>query len=66
MNTAYLSLGSNMGNRHQNLLDAQNHIENYAGTIKQPLDSHTAAEALCGALFGIYYVRYIEDQLLQT
>jgi AcrR family transcriptional regulator len=38
----------------------------HAGTLKQPLDPHTAAEALCGALFGIHYVRYIEDQLSQT
>ena len=35
MNTAYLSLGSNMGNRHQNLVDVLSHIENYAGHIKQ-------------------------------
>lgn len=47
------------------LRDLRNDLA-HAGTLKQPLDSHTAAEALCGALFGIYYVRYIEDQLLQT
>ncbi len=33
MHKAYLLLGSNMGNRRQNLLDALSHIENYAGKI---------------------------------
>jgi 2-amino-4-hydroxy-6-hydroxymethyldihydropteridine diphosphokinase len=33
MKKAYLLLGSNMGNRHQNLLDALSHIENYAGKV---------------------------------
>src|SRR4051812_6006428 len=33
MKKAYLLLGSNMGNRRQNLLDALQHIENYAGKI---------------------------------
>lgn len=35
MNTAYLSLGSNLGNRHQNLVDVLSHIENYAGHVKE-------------------------------
>ncbi len=35
MDTAYLSLGSNIGNRHQNLVDSLNHIENYAGHVVQ-------------------------------
>lgn len=38
----------------------------HAGVLKQPLDQHSAAEALCGALFGIHYVRYVEEQLSQT
>lgn len=33
MKKAYLLLGSNMGNRRQNLLDALQHIENYAGKV---------------------------------
>ncbi len=33
MKKAYLLLGSNMGNKRQNLLDALQHIENYAGKI---------------------------------
>lgn len=33
MKKAYLLLGSNVGNRRQNLLDALQHIENYAGKI---------------------------------
>jgi 2-amino-4-hydroxy-6-hydroxymethyldihydropteridine diphosphokinase len=33
MKKAYLLLGSNMGNRRQNLLDASQHIENYAGKV---------------------------------
>jgi 2-amino-4-hydroxy-6-hydroxymethyldihydropteridine diphosphokinase len=33
MKKAYLLLGSNMGNRRQNLLDALIHIENYAGKV---------------------------------
>lgn len=33
MQKAYLLLGSNMGNRRQNLRDAIEHIENYAGKV---------------------------------
>ncbi|MBL7893583.1 MAG: 2-amino-4-hydroxy-6-hydroxymethyldihydropteridine diphosphokinase [Bacteroidia bacterium] len=33
MKKAYLLLGSNSGNRRQNLLDALQHIENYAGKV---------------------------------
>lgn len=33
MKKAYLLLGSNSGNRRQNLLDAIEHIENYAGKV---------------------------------
>lgn len=33
MQTVYLSLGSNQGNRHQNLIDAIRSIENYGGKI---------------------------------
>lgn len=35
----------------------------HAGVLEKPLDPRSAAEALCGALFGFYYVRYIEEQL---
>jgi hypothetical protein len=37
----------------------------HTGVLEHPLDQHGAAELLCGALFGLHYVRHTRD-LLQT
>jgi hypothetical protein len=38
----------------------------HSGVLEKPLDQHSAAEVLCGALFGSHYVRFIDEQLSQT
>jgi hypothetical protein len=35
----------------------------HGGDASSALDAHAAAELLCGALFGLHYVRYVEGRL---
>jgi hypothetical protein len=35
----------------------------HGGVAAPALDAHAAAELLCGALFGLHYVRYVEARL---
>lgn len=38
----------------------------HSGVLKQQIDKHAAAQLLCGSLFGLHYVRYLESQLPRT